>query len=77
MVHCAVGIVRSNVVLTAFQVASRVLLVWGVLHSVPATQLSAGFPMLLIAWTVTEMIRYLYYVLNIGKIEAYPLVWLR
>jgi len=69
--------VRSNVVLTAFQVASRVFLVWGVLFSVPETQSSNGYPMLLLAWTITEIIRYSYYVLNIGKIPAYPLLWLR
>ena len=77
VVHCAVGFVRSNVVMTAFQVASRVFLVWGVLHSVRETQSSVGYPMLLLAWTITEIVRYSYYVLNIGKIKAYPLIWMR
>jgi len=72
-----VGFVRSNPVLTAFQVASRVFVVWGILHSVENTQASVGYTLLLAAWTITEIIRYLYYVLNIAKIEAYPLVWLR
>ena len=36
---CFAGIVRSNVVLTFFQVASRLLVLWGVIHSVPAVSI--------------------------------------
>ena len=36
IVHCSVGLVRSNVVLTAFQVFSRVFLTWGIVYSVEA-----------------------------------------
>ncbi|XP_035767159.1 very-long-chain (3R)-3-hydroxyacyl-CoA dehydratase 2 [Neolamprologus brichardi] len=34
ILHCAVGIVPSSVVLTGFQVMSRVFLTWAVTHSV-------------------------------------------
>lgn len=34
-----VGIVKSNVVLTFFQVMSRLLVLWGVVHGVPAVSI--------------------------------------
>ncbi|XP_067934996.1 very-long-chain (3R)-3-hydroxyacyl-CoA dehydratase 2-like [Watersipora subatra] len=77
VVHCALGMVRSSVFITAFQVASRIMVVWGVLHPIKDSQQSLGFSLLLIAWTVTEIIRYSYYVLNLAKLEVYPIVWCR
>ena len=35
VIHAAVGLVRSNPVLTAFQIASRVFLIWGICYLVP------------------------------------------
>ena len=58
ILHAMLGLVRSNVFVTAFQVASRVFLVWPILAAFVETQSSVGFPMLLTAWTVTEIIRY-------------------
>ncbi|XP_025067925.1 very-long-chain (3R)-3-hydroxyacyl-CoA dehydratase 2 isoform X3 [Alligator sinensis] len=40
ILHCAFGIVPSSVVLTAFQVMSRVFLTWAVTHSVKESSLS-------------------------------------
>ena len=58
VLHAILGLVRSNVFVTAFQVASRVFVVWPILAAFEETQSSVGFPMLLAAWTVTEIIRY-------------------
>ena len=58
VVHALLGVVRSNVFVTAFQVASRVFLVWPILAVFAESQSSVGFPMLLAAWTITEIIRY-------------------
>ncbi|XP_041360875.1 very-long-chain (3R)-3-hydroxyacyl-CoA dehydratase 2-like [Gigantopelta aegis] len=77
IVHCAVGFVRSNVLLTAIQVYSRVFVVWAVIHSVSIVQVNNGFLMLLLAWTVTEIIRYAFYFFSLlGKVPHF-LVWLR
>lgn len=35
IVHAALGLVKSNPVLTAFQIFSRVLVTWGIAYSVP------------------------------------------
>jgi len=77
ILHAMLGLVRSNVFVTAFQVASRVFLVWPILAAFVETQSSVGFPMLLTAWTVTEIIRYGFYVANLLGIQASPLVFLR
>jgi len=77
VVHAALGLVRSNVFVTAFQVASRVFLVWPILAAFAVTHSSLGFPMLLAAWTLTEMIRYGYYSANLMGLQASPLVFLR
>jgi len=65
VLHAATGIVKSNVFLTFFQVLSRVFVLWCVLDISPPSQVCIGVPMLLIAWCITEIIRYGYYFLNI------------
>ncbi|XP_064652270.1 very-long-chain (3R)-3-hydroxyacyl-CoA dehydratase 2-like [Lineus longissimus] len=77
IVHCAIGIVPSNVVLTAFQVFSRVFLVWGINYSVKESQDNVGFSMLLFAWTVTEIVRYSFYVTSLLGGVPYALLWVR
>jgi len=77
IVHNMIGIVKGNFIITGAQVFSRVMLVWGVLHSVPQVQNIVGFPMLLAAWVITEIIRYAYYSLNIMLSVPYVLQWCR
>lgn len=75
--HAATGIVPSNVVLTTFQVFSRVMLVCGVLLAVPVSMFSPGLPLALFAWSVTEIIRYGFYGFNLLGAVPSTLVWLR
>ncbi|XP_074656725.1 very-long-chain (3R)-3-hydroxyacyl-CoA dehydratase 2-like isoform X2 [Tubulanus polymorphus] len=77
IIHCAIGIVPSSVVLTAFQVFSRVFLTWGVVHSVKQSQESVGVALFVFAWTVTEMIRYSFYVFGLIGRVPYLLQWCR
>ncbi|ESO83230.1 hypothetical protein LOTGIDRAFT_222938 [Lottia gigantea] len=77
VLHCAVGFVKSSVVLTAFQIASRVFLVWGIVYSVKEVQTSPAVPMFLFAWTVTEIIRYSFYFFSLVGSVPYILIWCR
>ncbi|XP_046668468.1 very-long-chain (3R)-3-hydroxyacyl-CoA dehydratase 2 [Homalodisca vitripennis] len=77
ILHVAVGIVKSNLMLTIFQVFSRVMVVCGILLATPTAPLSNGLPLALVAWSVTEVIRYLYYALNIVSLVPYLLIWCR
>lgn len=48
------------------QVASRILLVWGIVNRYPdSTSPSPFYSSMLIAWSVTEVIRYGYFVFNL------------
>lgn len=75
--HAATGMVPSNPVITAFQVASRVMVVCGVFVPTRDFDSSLGLPLALLAWSVTEIIRYANYTLNLLNAVPYFLVWLR
>lgn len=92
--HAAIGIVRASPITTAMQVASRLMLVWGILTPYPeiimtknvfgrSQQGTVGGPVALagchLAWGVTEMIRYGFFVWKEGVSDVVPswLVWLR
>ena len=94
ILHSATGLVRASPVTTAMQVASRLLVVWGVLNRYPqivveynvmnrpkAGENGGPYPFagILLAWGVTEVIRYGYFVYREGISSQIPswLTWLR
>lgn len=56
-----IGIVRAPVFTTLMQVASRLLLVWGITFPFPQVASSPAYTSMLLAWSVTEVIRYSYF----------------
>jgi len=77
VVHALVGIVRSSVLVTLQQIFARMYITWIILYNLPPAQNSIGFPILLFAWSVTEMIRYSMYAVTMLTSPPYLLVWLR
>lgn len=94
VVHATIGLVRASPVTTAMQVSSRILVVWVVLHRYPqivstttswgqVTQGSTTGPIvfagILLAWGITEVIRYGFFVWKTTISENIPplLTWLR
>jgi len=76
--HCMLGLVRSPVMVTTQQVFSRLFLVWGICAgSSNVVQGDWAFAMMLTAWTVTEIVRYLYYALNLYDVVPAVLTWCR
>lgn len=75
--HCLVKIVPSSPTLTGFQVFSRLFILWFVTDLIPLTQEAPGVILYLVCWTVTEIIRYSYYALNIIGRAPYILTWCR
>lgn len=75
--HAALGWVRSSPVTVAMQVASRIWLVWGVLARQPETHSHPLFVTMVLAWSVTECIRYSFYACNLLGLEPALLNWLR
>ncbi|XP_042088228.1 very-long-chain (3R)-3-hydroxyacyl-CoA dehydratase 2 isoform X1 [Ovis aries] len=114
ILHCAIGIVPSSVVLTSFQVMSRVFLIWAVTHSVKESghislkkekvknrlqtplktwklerqttvcqmaelkvQSEDSVLLFVIAWTITEIIRYSFYTFSLLNHLPYLIKWAR
>jgi very-long-chain (3R)-3-hydroxyacyl-CoA dehydratase len=94
VVHSIVGIVRASPVTTAMQVASRILVVWGVMYLLPevivkkntwgrdtagASGTPYAFAGCVLAWGITEIIRYGFFVWKEGISSRIPgwLTWLR
>jgi len=79
IMHAAVGLVRSNPIITTFQVLSRVMVVCGVILATPLDYAAAspGLPIALLAWSVTEIIRYSYYFMSLMGFVPHFIVWLR
>ena len=77
IIHCIVKIVPSSPVLTGFQVMSRLFVLWLVTDLVPSTQKAPGVVLYLVCWTITEIVRYSYYVLNLIGSVPYIIMWCR
>lgn len=75
--HSVFKIVPSNPMMTLFQIFSRVLVVWGIADCVKEAQSTIGIPLLLITWTITEMVRYSYYFMNLLSLVPHFLTWCR
>jgi len=56
---------------------SRIFLVWGIVTSFPFLAKSAAYSTMLIAWSVTEVIRYWFFTLSLGGLLPGFLSWLR
>jgi very-long-chain (3R)-3-hydroxyacyl-CoA dehydratase len=67
--------VRSPIQTTVLQIASRFQLVWGVMNLFPLA--SRMYPLMLIAWSTTEVIRYSYFVMLLQGSVPDVLSWLR
>lgn len=76
IVHAVFGLVKSNPVLTGVQVMSRVMLLL-VAYSVKEVQNCVGIPMLLTAWSITEVIRYAFYTFGLVGSMPYFVQWCR
>ncbi|KAK9323390.1 tyrosine phosphatase-like protein [Lipomyces orientalis] len=78
VVHSVVGFVRSPVMTTVIQVASRILLVWGVVYLFPESGATTiAYSTMLLSWSVTEIIRYAFYAYSIQGNTPQWLTWLR
>jgi len=55
------------------------MVVNGVIQATPYTYAAAssGLPLALIAWSITEIIRYFYYFTNLIGFVPYMLLWMR
>lgn len=93
VLHAALGLVRSPVMITATQVASRLWILWGIVDAAPAStttqaltllhlpaplpSLSLSLVTLFTAWCASEIIRYGFFALKEAGLQPYGMLWLR
>ncbi|TDZ23826.1 putative very-long-chain (3R)-3-hydroxyacyl-CoA dehydratase [Colletotrichum sidae] len=77
ILHALLGVVRAPVFTTVMQVLSRFVLVWGVVYPFPYLANSTWYSSMLLAWSVTEVIRYSYFALTLSGFQPKFLTWLR
>ena len=77
VVHAALGWVRSPVATTAVQVASRLFMVWGVTERYSQAWSSPFYASMVLAWAITECIRYPFYANQLLNAEGPALLWAR
>jgi very-long-chain (3R)-3-hydroxyacyl-CoA dehydratase len=60
------------------QVSSRLILVWAIVARFPSTHSNPFYTTMVLAWSLTEVPRYIYYVLGLAGIAAPAwMTWLR
>lgn len=77
IVHALTGVVPAPVFTTGMQVASRLILVWGISYPFPQLNPSPWYSSMLLAWSTTEVIRYIYFTCKQLEQIPYWLHWLR
>ncbi|KAF2733621.1 PTPLA-domain-containing protein [Polyplosphaeria fusca] len=79
VLHSLTGIVRAPFLTTLIQVFSRILLTWGIARPFPSTTAhSPAYTTMLLAWSITEIIRYSFFVFTLaGTGVPSFLTWLR
>lgn len=77
VLHNVLGLVKSNPFLTFMQVSSRVILACVVTDNFRNAQVSPAYNTMLLAWTLSELVRYSYYAAGILDLKVYALTWMR
>lgn len=81
IVHAALGLVRSPVLITTLQVGSRIAALFALTHS-PQAAHQYGAGLMILSWATVEVPRYAFYVAALitgdaTKKTPFPLFWLR
>ncbi|VDQ03723.1 unnamed protein product [Trichobilharzia regenti] len=76
VIHASIGLVRSSVITTLIQISSRLFIVWGIVYLLPeVTRENFGVPLIIISWSIAEMVRYAYYMADIcGVLSIYGFI---
>jgi very-long-chain (3R)-3-hydroxyacyl-CoA dehydratase len=77
VLHALLGWVRSPIQTTVIQVSSRLILVWGITEQFPETRTNPLYASMVFAWSFTEVIRYVFYALNLLGRDSSFLTYLR
>jgi very-long-chain (3R)-3-hydroxyacyl-CoA dehydratase len=75
MLTISTGVVRAPLLTTLMQVSSRFLLVHLIAHPFPSsTRTSPAYATMLLAWSITEVVRYTFFVFSLSGVGV-PRLW--
>ena len=77
IVHAAIGLVGGSPINALMQWAGRSNVLFAIVHSVPEVQASPAVGAMLLAWALSEVIRYPWYAATTAGLCPYWLTWLR
>ena len=77
VIHAITGIVKSSPVPTFIQVTGRAFVFIAICEHYVSSQNSIQFSTMVLAWNMSEIIRYSYYATNLTGIPIDVLTWLR
>ncbi|KAI8984300.1 tyrosine phosphatase-like protein [Mycotypha africana] len=66
VLHSLFGFIKTPLLTTSLQVASRLFLVWGVNYFVPEIHKHWSFTTMVLAWSIAECVRYIYYIFQLS-----------
>ncbi|KAJ7287596.1 PTPLA-domain-containing protein [Mycena rebaudengoi] len=75
--HVLLGWVRSPLQTTVMQVSSRLWIVWGIAQQFDVARTSPLYTSTVLAWSITEIVRYSFYATNLLGYEPPILLYLR
>ncbi|PXF45376.1 Very-long-chain (3R)-3-hydroxyacyl-CoA dehydratase 2 [Gracilariopsis chorda] len=74
VIHSVIGLIRAPVATTLLQVSSRLMILWGVTQPVEPVRSNLSFIAMIIAWSLTEIPRYLYF--TVASVARHVPSWL-
>lgn len=82
VLHVILGLVPSQLFSTVMQIASRLFITWVpgyyfITSSAASPLKKWGYLAIIVAWTLSDLTRYIYYTLNLFGINGGPLLWCR
>ena len=81
IIHSIIGLVRSSIFATSIQIIGRIIIV--VILQFFKSAISKGYLLIFFAWSIVEIVRYTYYIINLLQKEfvkfniPYLLIWCR
>lgn len=77
VLHALFGWVKANPLVVAIQVASRLAIVWLVVEPYQAAATSPWYGLLVLAWSLSEVGRYPFYINQLLNSQSYMALWAR
>jgi len=77
IIHPILGFTKTGIFMSVVQVSGRATILFALIHSEERVQSSSAIFFLFYVWSVAELFRYPYYMIQLSKHKVYIVTWLR